>query len=279
MENKLIKKGKNKRGNINIASIDSLYNFSFSIFSNSKPKNFENNQEIKLSNYQILEYIKSYKETNDQDLFLNKIYPLFTKIINKIVNKYKDNCKDIGIEDLIQCGYLGLIKAIENIDISYIELNKINPISFIYSYIEGEIKHYIRDKSDFIKIPKTLKKLYYQIHNLLTKNPNLKISEISEILNLKEESVIEILNLPIKKEIDINKIKSKKSKDFELSIEDKILVEQVFEKLSYFEKQIFNLLFNTDLTKVEISQKLNITRKKLYNIIESIKNKIIQKLL
>lgn len=279
MEDKLIKKGKNKRGNINIASIDSLYNFSFSIFSNSKPKNFENNQEIKLSNDQILEYIKSYKETNDQDLFLNKIYPLFTKVINKIVYKYKDKCKDIGIEDLIQCGYLGLIKAIENIDISYIEQNKINPISFIYSYIEGEIKHYIRDKSDFIKIPRTLKKLYYQIHNLLAKNPNLTISEISEILNLKEESVIEILNLPVKKEIDINRIKSKKLKDFEVSVEDKILVEQIFEKLSYFEKQIFNLLFNTDLTKVEISQKLNITRKKLYNIIESIKNKIIQKLL
>jgi RNA polymerase sigma-B factor len=278
LEDKLIKKGKNKRGNINIASIDSLYNFSFSIFSNSKPENFENNQEIKLSNDQILEYIKSYKETNDQDLFLNKIYPLFTKIINKIVNKYKDSCKDIGIEDLIQCGYLGLIKAIENIDISYIELSKINAISFIYSYIEGEIKHYIRDKSDFIKIPRTLKKLYYQIHNLLTKNPNLTISKISEILNLKEESIIEILNLPIKKEIDINRIKSKKSKYFELSVEDKILVEQIFEKLSYFEKQIFNLLFNTDLTKVEISQKLNITRKKLYNIIESIKNKIIQKL-
>jgi RNA polymerase sigma-B factor len=279
LENKLIKKGKNKRGNINIASIDSLYNFSFSIFSNSKPKNFENNKEIKLSNDQILEYIKSYKETNDQDLFLNKIYPLFTKVINKIVNKYKDSCKDIGIEDLIQCGYLGLIKAIENLDISYIELNKINPISFIYSYIEGEIKHYIRDKSNFIKIPRTLKKLYYQIHNLLTKNPNLKISEIAEILDLKEESVIEILNLPIKKEIDINIIKSKKTKDFQLPIEDKILLEQIFEKLSYFEKQIFNLLFNTDLTKVEISQKLNITRKKLYNIIESIKNKIIQKLL
>lgn len=278
MENKLVKKTKNRRGTINIASVESLYNFSFSIFSNSKPKNFENNQEIKLSNNQILEYIKSYKETNNQDLFLSKIYPLFTRVINKIVYKYKDNCKDISIEDLLQCGYLGLIKAIENLDVNYIERNNINPISFIYSYIEGEIKHYIRDKIDFIRIPRTLKKLYYQIHNLLTKNPNLTVSEISEILNLKEESIIEILNLPIKKEIDINKIKSKKAKDFELFIEDKILVEQIFEKLNYFEKQIFNLLFNTDLTKVEISQKLNITRKKLYNILESIKNKIIQKL-
>jgi len=278
LENKLVKKTKNRRGTINIASVESLYNFSFSIFSNSKPKNFENNQEIKLSNNQILEYIKSYKETNNQDLFLSKIYPLFTRVINKIVYKYKDNCKDISIEDLLQCGYLGLIKAIENLDVNYIERNNINPISFIYSYIEGEIKHYIRDKIDFIRIPRTLKKLYYQIHNLLTKNPNLTVSEISEILNLKEESIIEILNLPIKKEIDINKIKSKKAKDFELFIEDKILVEQIFEKLNYFEKQIFNLLFNTDLTKVEISQKLNITRKKLYNILESIKNKIIQKL-
>lgn len=278
MKNNLTKKDKNKRGTIHISSLDNYYNFSFSIFSNAKNIDYYQEEEIRLSSSQILEYISIYKTTKDQNLFLTKIYPLFTKVINKIAFKFKDNCKDISIGDLIQCGYLGLVKAIDNIDIDYVKSNNLNPITFIYSYIEGEIRHYIRDKTDFIKIPRTIKKIYYNIHNLLSKNPNLTISEISEKLNIKEESIIEILNLPTKKEIDINKIKSKKLKDFDLSIEDKIFLEQFLEKLTIAEKIIFNLLFKTDLTKVEISQKLNITRKKLYNIINSIKDKLNQKL-
>lgn len=278
MLDKLIKKNKTKKGVIHITAVDNYYSFSFSIFSNPKTYSFQNQEEIKLSNKEILEYITIYKETKNQELFISKIYPLFTKVINKIVSKFKENCKDIFLEDLIQCGYLGLIKAIENMDINYVKSNNLNPISFIYSYIEGEIRHYIRDKSDFIKIPRTIKKLYYQIHKLLTQDPNLTISEISEKLNIKEESVIEILNLPAKKYIDINKIKSKRIKDFDLLIEDKILLEQIFEKLSTFEKILLNLLFNTNLTKLEVAQKLNISRKKLYDILNSIKNKFNQKI-
>ncbi len=277
-EDNLIKKNKNKKGTIHITTIDNCYNFSLSIFSNIKDNNTNQSEEIKLSTEEIIEYISIYKNTKDQNLFLTKIYPLFAKVINKIVSKFKDNCKDAVIEDLIQCGYLGLVKAIDNINIDYVKSNNLNPITFVYSYIEGEIRHYIRDKTDFIKIPRTIKRIYYDIHNLLSKNPNLTISEISEKLNIKEESIMEILNLPVKKEIDMNKIKSKKLKDFTLSIEDKIFLEQFLEKLTITEKIIFNLLFKTDLTKIEISQKLNLTRKKLYNIINSIKDKLTQKL-
>ncbi|MGC8815631.1 MAG: sigma-70 family RNA polymerase sigma factor [bacterium] len=276
--NKTVKKSHNKKGTIHIASLDSCYNFSLSIFSNPKTNYFQNEDEPRLSNNEILEYIELYKETKNQELFISKIYPLFTKVINKIVYRFKESSRDIALEDLVQCGYLGLIKAIENIDINYVKSNNLNPITFIYSYIEGEIRHYIRDKTEFIKIPRTIKKLYYQIHNLLSQNPNLTIFEISEKLNIREETVIEILNLPVKKHIDINKVKSKKLKDFDLSIEDKILLEQVFEKLTNFEKTLFNLLFDSDLTKVEIAQKLNITRKKLYDILNSIKNKLNQKI-
>ena len=53
------------------------------------------------------------------------------------------------LDDLIQAGYIGLLNAVSNFD-----LDRSNRFSTYASYlIQGEIRHYIRDKHATIRIP------------------------------------------------------------------------------------------------------------------------------
>ncbi|MCK5247604.1 sigma-70 family RNA polymerase sigma factor, partial [Candidatus Bipolaricaulota bacterium] len=53
------------------------------------------------------------------------------------------------LDDLIQAGYIGLLNAVTNFD-----LDRSNRFSTYASYlIQGEIRHYIRDKHSTIRIP------------------------------------------------------------------------------------------------------------------------------
>lgn len=212
----------------------------------------------------LINEFKSQENKIQKDKILcQKIIPYFSKYINKLSNKYKTFSKD----DIIQIAHLAIIKALNN----YHETDK-DPTSYFISYIEKEIKNYIMNQ-DIIKIPKTIRKIFYEIQKYLYIHPETTTKQLSEKFNLTEEAINEILSLPIKKEIDLNLIKSKQIKDLELPIEDKIFLEQILKNLSELEKKVINFILYEDLTKVNIAQKLSISRKHLYTIFNKIKEK------
>ncbi|MFN3478293.1 MAG: sigma-70 family RNA polymerase sigma factor [bacterium] len=203
-------------------------------------------------------------KTKKDKILCQKIIPYFSKFINKLTNKYKTFNK----EDIIQIAHLAIIKALKN----YHETDK-DPTSYFICYIEKEVKNYIMNQ-DIVKIPKTIRKIFYQIQKYLYLHPEATVKQLSEKFNLTEEAINEILSLPTKKEIDLNLIKSKQIKDLELPIEDKIFLEQILKNLSEVEKKVINFILYEDLTKINIAQKLNISRKHLYTIFNKIKEKI-----
>lgn len=66
------------------------------------------------------------------------------------------------MEDIIQVGSLGLIKAIRlyNPEISR------NFKSYATYLITGEIRHYLRDKASMIKAPRAIQELAYRVHKM-----------------------------------------------------------------------------------------------------------------
>lgn len=223
------------------------------------------NQKQKASLQSLISKFKNEEDKSKKDKILcEEIIPYFEKFINKLIYKYKTFNK----EDIRQIAYLAIIKALEN----YKEIND-DPTPYFMSYIEKEIKSYIMNQ-DLIKIPKTIRKLYYQIQRHISLNPNYTIKELSERFNLTEEAVKEILSIPTKKEIDLNLIKSKQIRDLELPIEDKIFLEQIINRLTEIEKKVIHFIVYEDLTKISIAQKLNISRKYLYSILNKLKEKI-----
>lgn len=68
------------------------------------------------------------------------------------------NKKDLNLDDLFQVGVIGLIKAIDNFDLSYgLKLS-----TYAVPLIAGEIKRYIRDNTS-LRISRSIKDLAYQI--------------------------------------------------------------------------------------------------------------------
>jgi RNA polymerase sigma-B factor len=91
--------------------------------------------------------------------------PLVRKIAYSLARRTAD-----PVDDLIQVGQIGLLKAID----------KYNPFAaasfktYATTLITGEIRHYLRDKSSMIKAPRQIYELYYRL--------NLTVHQLSEHL-------------------------------------------------------------------------------------------------
>ncbi|HBY56427.1 MAG TPA: RNA polymerase subunit sigma [Candidatus Atribacteria bacterium] len=225
---------------------------------------------------------KPPKITDDQ---ITKYQPLVKSIARKFTNSGEP------FEDLEQVGYIGLINA----------LNLYNPErgvkfeTYATWLISGEIRHYIRDKHQTIKIPNWMLKLNKQIEKYIIsyRKENKRfptISEVSEKFNLTEEGVKEILKArdavqiisidQKNREYDsyhyprLDKIKSKDYQSFKLPIEDIISLKIAMSKLKNLQKKVIYYIFEKDLTQFKTAHKLGISQRQ----VSRIKNKALKSL-
>ena len=118
-----------------------------------------------LTQEEMIELFKRYKE-NDQyakELLVNGNLKLVLSILKKYVSK-TDN-----LDDLFQIGCIGLLKAIDNFDLSH----EVKFSTYAVPMILGEIRRYIRDNNS-IRISRSLKDIAYK---------TLKVKE--EVFNKK----------------------------------------------------------------------------------------------
>jgi RNA polymerase sigma-B factor len=183
------------------------------------------------------------------------------------------------LEDLVQVGYIGLIKAVDLFDVH----RKVKFSTFATRWIEGEIMHYVRDKADIARKPRWLSELSGRVNRFMDdyvqshqKFP--EVSEIAQALNIDEEGIREIIKsrgvLSISQdgaefpdEVDINKIRSMKPETFRLPIEDRIMIEQAVDRLKQLEKRIVFLFFYYDFTQMQIAEKLGLSQRKVSRIL------------
>ncbi|KUL38476.1 RNA polymerase subunit sigma [Streptomyces sp. NRRL F-4489] len=96
------------------------------------------------------------------------------------------------MEDIIQVGTIGLIKAIDRFDLS----REVEFTTFAVPYIVGEIKRFFRDSTWAVHVPRRLQELRIEIAQAkerlfvrLDRDPT--VSELAEELKLSEEEVID----------------------------------------------------------------------------------------
>ena len=80
------------------------------------------------------------------------------KLVLSILKRYQNKCDNL--DDLFQIGVVGLIKAVDNFDLSF----NVRFSTYAVFMIEGEIKRYIRDNNQ-VRISRSIKELAYQIIN------------------------------------------------------------------------------------------------------------------
>ena len=112
-----------------------------------------NNLKV-LTNEEMIELFQKYQNGDinaKQDLINGNL-----KLVLSVLKYF--NHSNLNLDDLFQVGVIGLIKAIDNFDLSY----NLKLSTYALPLIVGEIKRYIRDNS-VIRVSRGIKELAYQI--------------------------------------------------------------------------------------------------------------------
>ena len=219
--------------------------------------------------------LDTHKEVTDEQIL--KYRPL----VKNIANKFKNSGEPL--EDLEQLGYIGLINAIN----LYNQQRKVKFETYASWFISGEIRHYIRDKHQAIRIPHWITELNRKIDEFIVKYkeetkqiPSLK--KIAKEFNLTEEGVKEVLkardvvhvvsidqdnrNYDCNEYPVLKKIKNDHYKSFQLPIEDLIALELALNKLKNLQRKVVNYIFMKDLTQNKTAKKLAISQRQVSRI-------------
>lgn len=112
-------------------------------------------------------------------------------LVHFVARRFRSR-SDSDLEDIIQVGTIGLIKAINRFDLS----RKVEFTSFAVPTILGEIKRYFRDTTWAVHVPRRLQELRLklaqaseQLATVLERQPTVK--ELAAQLELSEEEIIE----------------------------------------------------------------------------------------
>jgi len=136
---------------------------------------------------------KQYWETGDPQ-YREQIIIGHQPLVRRIARMYARG--NIAIESLISAGNIALIKATDR----YRMQDGAKFSTYAYAIIAGEMKHYIRDIGWKIKVPRRLKRLWFQIKNTvdelsqdLMRTPT--IPEIAAELNVTEMDIHEAMEV------------------------------------------------------------------------------------
>ena len=112
------------------------------------------------------------------------------KLVLSAVKPYRS--QKYSLDDLFQIGVIGLIKSIDNFDVS----KNVMFSTYAVPMIRGEIKRYVRDSVSILRVSRQVKDLAYhcfkakeELTQQLERLPTYE--EISKYLNIKKEQVKE----------------------------------------------------------------------------------------
>ncbi len=203
------------------------------------------------------------------------------KILNHIVRRYANSSKE-PYEDLLQVGYVGLIKAIDG----YKPGSKAKFSSYAYAMIDGELRHYFRDTA-LVKRPRWARSLYSKVSKATARlNAELGrppfVEEIANEVNITPDGVLALMKLYSDTRVssldenfskedgpDFWAIKSLHYEAFALPIEDRIFLEQSLESLTELQRKVVHLFFYKDLSQTEIGKQLGLPQRKISHTIAS----------
>ena len=149
-----------------------------------------NTSKLKVLNHEeMVKLFKDYKEGNKEAK--EKLVNGNLKLILSILRKYQN--KVDNMDDLFQIGVVGLIKAVENFDLSH----EVKFSTYAVLMIDGEIKRYIRDNNS-VRISRSIKDTAYKILKFKEQFINefgveARVDDIKNALKISEYEINEAL--------------------------------------------------------------------------------------
>ncbi len=202
-----------------------------------------------------------------KDLILIHYAPLVERVARRFAGIEQQ-------EDLLQVGYIGLLNALTKFDPrAGVRFN-----TYATYLVAGEIKHYLRDRSQTIRHPAWLQELRHRVNRAaralqhkLGREPSAE--EIAEELGVNETAVREVFQtaemlrvasldaMPIDEEGD-SEVERLDAADFcpeQIGVEDRLLLENAMKQLRDLERQVLIHFHFDSMNQTEIAAKLGIS--------------------
>ena len=227
-----------------------------------------------LKNNQMTELLIKIKDGDEEarQKFVRGNLRLVLSVIQKFNNRGEN------IDDLFQIGCIGLIKAIDNFDLS----QNVRFSTYAVPMIIGEIRRYLRDNNP-IRVSRSLKDIAYkalQVREKLVRS-NAKeptVSEIAKELGLEVESVVMALDAiqdpislfdPVYQDngdaiFVMDQVQDKKDTDENWLQE--IALKEAIKKLNSREKLVLDLRFYKGRTQIEVADEIGISQAQVSRI-------------
>lgn len=242
---------------------------------------------------EVQDWLEEYKYAQDektklylQNLIALRCLPLVKRIARGLARRSTD-----PIEDLIQIGSLGLIKAINLYD------SKIGKNFKTYStyLITGEIRHYLRDKINIIKAPREIQELAYRVNQVvLTLSEELGVAptdeQIADRLHTSVRKLEEVRDVERRKQtISLDQLVSSSQDDCQMfgdkimdvnqqsflhNQENAIMLKNAISRIDKPLQEVVFLHFFEDLTQREIASRLGISQMQVSRRIKKALNEL-----
>lgn len=223
--------------------------------------------------------LRAYRAGDERAL--ERLFDEYGRLLSHVVRRYARSSGE-SYEDLLQVGYIGLIKAVRGYEPRE-SGSGARFGSYAYAMIDGELRHHFRD-TGLVKRPRWARSLYARVSEATTRlsaelgRPPLP-EEVAREANVTPEGVMELFKIFSDTEVssldsseegaDISAIKSLQYETFALPVEDKILLEESLQSLTELQRKVVYLFFYKDLSQTEIGHRLGLPQRKVSRIVAS----------
>jgi len=230
--------------------------------------------------------LRRYHEDGDLQA-REQLIEQYMSLVRSLARRY--SYRGEQLEDLVQIGAIGLIKAIDRFDLERgVELT-----TYATPNIIGEIKRHFRDKGWSVRVPRGLQELNVQLSRLVeqltvqfSRSPT--IPELAKAAGVEEEEVLEALesgraytSLSLSvgggggDDDDLDPLESLGTEEHQYEVsEDRAVLAPGFKALDERERRILQLRFFEGLTQSQIAQQFGISQMHVSRLIRRSLEKI-----
>lgn len=201
-----------------------------------------------------------------REKFINGNLRLVLSVIQRFQNRGEK------ADDLFQIGCVGLIKALDNFDLS----QNVQFSTYAVPMIIGEIRRYLRDNNS-IRVSRSIRDLAYkalQVKEKLTKENGKEptVEQIAKVLGIEKEEIsfsLDAIQDPISLQEPIYKDGSENlyvmdqirdNKNIDEKWAENLTIAQALKKLNQREKDIIGRRFFDGRTQMEVAEEIGISQ-------------------
>ena len=222
-----------------------------------------------INSEEMTKLFEAYSKNKNDEIIRNKLVMYNLKLVLSILKKY--NNRNENMDDLFQIGCIGLIKAIDNFDLSF----GVKFSTYSVLMIEGEIRKYLRDNTT-IRVSRSVKDTAYKVlkfknEYIITNGIEPSIDLISKELDISKEDISFALDAtknivsyfePIYDDggETIYLFDQLSNEETDNDVINNIVLKDALDKLKEKERKILLERYIYGKTQVELSEELNISQ-------------------